>query len=48
MVVGFGLIVAGTAFVYWPASLVVAGCGLLCVGWMGAADGANVDDSPSD
>lgn len=28
---GLGLIVAGVAFVYWPAALVVAGAGLLFV-----------------
>ena len=31
-VLGFALIVAGVAFMFWPASLVVAGAGLLYAG----------------
>jgi hypothetical protein len=41
-------IVIGVAFIYWPAAFVVAGIGLMALGWMGAADGANTDDSEVD
>lgn len=30
-VLGFGLLIAGIGFIYWPAALIVAGSGLL--GW---------------
>lgn len=30
-VAGIGLVVAGVAFVFWPAALVVAGVGLIVV-----------------
>lgn len=29
--VGIGAIVAGVAFIYWPAALIVAGVGLILV-----------------
>ena len=45
---GYCLIVAGAAFVYWPAAFVVAGIGLIALGWMGAADGAYTDDPEGD
>lgn len=32
-VAGAALIVAGVAFVFWPAALIVAGAGLLAVSW---------------
>lgn len=35
-VVGAGLIVAGVAFVFWPAALVVAGVAVLVASWQAA------------
>ena len=35
-VLGAALIVAGVAFVFWPAALIVAGIGLLAVSWRNA------------
>lgn len=32
--VGFGLLVLGTALIYPPAALVVAGIGLLALAWL--------------
>lgn len=32
-VLGAALIVAGVAFVFWPAALIVAGIALLAVSW---------------
>ena len=45
---GYCLVVAGVAFVYWPVAFVVAGIGLIALGWMGAADGAYTDDPEGD
>jgi len=35
-VIGFGLLVAGIGFIYWPAALIVAGLGLLAWSFMAA------------
>ena len=35
-VVGFALMVAGIAFIYWPAALIVGGAGLLVWSFLAA------------
>lgn len=37
-VLALGLIVAGVAFIYWPAALISAGLMAACLAWFGDDD----------
>jgi flagellar biosynthesis protein FliP len=42
-VIGFGLLVAGIGFIYWPAALIVAGLALLAWSFMAARAVATIN-----